>query len=291
MKVEVRIVYKRIVVPTAGGDSSWRAVRVGAALAARCGAELEVYSVVPRLGEMRKREDLLRARLAVEHPKMSLVKVSSEMADGSIATTIARHLAAVGSALPVMATAGHGRSEPLLGSVAEELLALTHGPVVVVGPHVDTERSDFTGDIVVPVDGSERSEAALWPASLLARQLGLRPWLTSVVDPGVTFPPDLNENSYAARLAARLQDEIGREVEFEMLHDAHPARAIVEFADKVAEASMIVASTHGRTGLARLAIGSVAMAIVHHAHVPVLLVRPVVGAMTAESVAVDTATT
>jgi nucleotide-binding universal stress UspA family protein len=37
---------------------------------------------------------------------------------------------------------------------------------------------------------------------------------------------------------------------------------------------MIAMSTHGRSGLQRLMIGSVADKIVHHANVPVLLVRP-----------------
>jgi nucleotide-binding universal stress UspA family protein len=65
----------------------------------------------------------------------------------------------------------------------------------------------------------------------------------------------------------------GRPVEFETLHSRHPANAIAEFAESI-NASLIVASTHGRTGLARLAHGSVAAALVRHARCPVVLMRP-----------------
>ena len=61
--------------------------------------------------------------------------------------------------------------------------------------------------------------------------------------------------------------------QFETLHHRHPGKAVGEFADAIG-ASLIVASTHGRTGLARLALGSVAMEIVRHAPCPVVLNRP-----------------
>jgi hypothetical protein len=37
---------------------------------------------------------------------------------------------------------------------------------------------------------------------------------------------------------------------------------------------LIVMATHGRTGLARLVVGSVALGVLQQANVPVLLVRP-----------------
>lgn len=283
--------YKHIVVPTTGGGSSWRAVVVGCALAARFGAGLEIYSVVSRPEEIPLRESLLKAQLAADRPETLLAKVTTEVVSGTTTATIARHLAAISDVLPVMASAAHGRSEPLLGSVTEELLSVTSGPVVVVGPHFDTDRVDFSGDLVVAVDGSAWSEAVLGPATVLARQLALRPWVTTVLDPSVPIPHDVSEGAYAAGVAHRLQGEIGREVEYEVLRHPHPAQAIVEFANDVVDASMIVAATHGRTGLARIAIGSVAMSMVHHAHVPVVLVRPAVIATAYESVAKGMATT
>ena len=48
---------------------------------------------------------------------------------------------------------------------------------------------------------------------------------------------------------------------------------ILETADEV-HADMIAMSTHGRTGMQRWLMGSVADKIVHHAHIPVMLIHP-----------------
>jgi nucleotide-binding universal stress UspA family protein len=58
-----------------------------------------------------------------------------------------------------------------------------------------------------------------------------------------------------------------------VLHGDRPDRSISEFASSI-DASLIVTSTHGRTGLARIRAGSVAMAIVKRAPCPVVLNRP-----------------
>jgi nucleotide-binding universal stress UspA family protein len=57
------------------------------------------------------------------------------------------------------------------------------------------------------------------------------------------------------------------------LHDDNPANAIVDFATR-SDAALIFASTHGRTAMARLRLGSVAANVVRHATCPVVLYRP-----------------
>jgi nucleotide-binding universal stress UspA family protein len=52
------------------------------------------------------------------------------------------------------------------------------------------------------------------------------------------------------------------------------ADVIVDFA-RDNHADLIVMGTHGRTGLERLLLGSVAEGVAHHAPVPLLLVRPI----------------
>ena len=79
--------------------------------------------------------------------------------------------------------------------------------------------------------------------------------------------------TYPASVARRLARRSHHPVDFEVLHDEHPGRAIGRFAGDIG-ASLIVASTHGRAGLARFAIGSRAMSIVRHAPCPVVLSRP-----------------
>jgi hypothetical protein len=53
-----------------------------------------------------------------------------------------------------------------------------------------------------------------------------------------------------------------------------PADAILRVSSEE-QADLIVMATHGRSGLSRLALGSVAEEVIRHADLPVLLVRPV----------------
>jgi nucleotide-binding universal stress UspA family protein len=57
-----------------------------------------------------------------------------------------------------------------------------------------------------------------------------------------------------------------------LLHHPNPAAAIVEQA-ALAQSDVIVMGTHGRTGLGRLLMGSVAMDVLKRARVPVVLFR------------------
>lgn len=84
--------------------------------------------------------------------------------------------------------------------------------------------------------------------------------------------PGLHEQLEAARveleeMAASLPG--ARSVKVEVFSDPSPAKAIARWAGEN-NAGLIVLSTHGRTGLRRLAIGSVAEGVLRHASVPVL---------------------
>jgi nucleotide-binding universal stress UspA family protein len=147
------------------------------------------------------------------------------------------------------------------------------GPLIVVGPKASTDRVDFQGELIVPVDGSDFSETMLSLGAAWGIGLGARPWVVEVVAPDQVQVEDATEGSYAARLARDIRRTSHHDVQFEVLHGKRPGKAIADFADSI-EASLIVASTHGRTGLARLTLGSVAMEIVRHAPCPVVLTRP-----------------
>lgn len=74
------------------------------------------------------------------------------------------------------------------------------------------------------------------------------------------------------RFAERLPDA-GANIELHAIDAAHPADAIVKFAAQVS-ADMILIGTHGRTGLARMFVGSVAEKVARTAGCAVLIVRP-----------------
>jgi nucleotide-binding universal stress UspA family protein len=143
---------------------------------------------------------------------------------------------------------------------------------LVVGPHV-AEAATFTGRIVACVDGSPESERTLVPAQKWAAALGLLLWLIEVCEPGV--PPesvtrgDVLESAYVAALAARLGAVEG----WDVLHDKDAAHALVAMASSPSTpTALLVMATHGRTGWDRLRLGSVTIATVHAATVPVLVV-------------------
>lgn len=148
----------------------------------------------------------------------------------------------------------------------------------------------FTQKILVPTDFSPASILALDAAALLAKQFGAAVRLVYVYDPSLLSP------LYAVPGAGALVDASERIPEFERtsldelerLRDKHfggvkdvevtarqsssPADAICEEA-KAANADLVVISTHGRTGLAHMLIGSVAERVVRHAPCPVLTLR------------------
>ena len=117
--------------------------------------------------------------------------------------------------------------------------------------------------ILVPLDGSERAEAALgWAAALPARRVRLLR----------VCPEEHPESQAAARyledVAARFRPP-GRAIETRIAHGG-PAEGIV---DDAADADLIVMSTQGAGGGGRLLFGSVADRVARHAPAPTLLLR------------------
>lgn len=146
--------------------------------------------------------------------------------------------------------------------------------------------------ILVPLDGSELAELALPIAERLAQALR-RPLLIvhviavntwTYLPPSVVFPPqtyqqlvkeeDRASQQYVRDVAARLADA-GVPVEARSLR-GDPAATIIDTA-RAHRDPLIVMASHGRTGLARFALGSVADRVVTYGRMPTLLVRAVGG--------------
>ena len=137
--------------------------------------------------------------------------------------------------------------------------------------------------ILVPLDGSSFAEEALPHARELAECGGAEIVLVRVDEPyepppGIFVPataiPEvvrLSAGEYLEQLVSRLR-LAGIKVESAVL-DGKVADAILKYAREEG-VDLIVMSTHGRTGISRLLMGSVAEQIVHGARCPVLLIRP-----------------
>lgn len=262
---------QRLIVPVDGSSSSWAAVEVAAALARRLDALVHVVEIVFNAKDVNAAENRVDDRLSHIDGDVNCVReirLTENTAAAAIEDLVEEHPGAT----VVMASHGRGRSAALVGSVAEDVLQRIFGPTLLVGPNVTA--TTFDGPVIVTVDGSSESEIALPLAAAWAIELGVPPWITHVSEPA-TAPRGLDvvESAYPAHLAHELGALSGHEVEFEELHDEHPGVAVPRFAESL-RASMIVAASHGRSGLARLKMGSVVASFVRQAKCPVLVVRP-----------------
>jgi nucleotide-binding universal stress UspA family protein len=264
--------FQQIVVPVDGSRASFDAVPIAARLAAAVDGKLDVVMVVDRLSDVA----LAKAEIARGVERLGSLAVEPTqhvLARDSVAAALSDHVDALSGATIMMSSHGHGRSAAVLGSTTDELLRALYGPLLVIGPHAIDSTGELGGAYVVPLDGSERSETILPIVGAWAVEFHATPWLVEVVPSAP--PPDLDiaESSYVSRRARDLRKQIDRDVEFEVLHDEHASRAIIDFAEQ-GRASMVFLTTHGRTGLDRLRLGSVAAEVVRHAICPVVLYRP-----------------
>lgn len=177
----------------------------------------------------------------------------------------------------VMATSGRlGISRLLYGSVALATRSVSHFPIVLVhDPVPDPWRLDT---VTVALDGSEFAEAAL---ALTTEVLGLEAitlHLVHVIDylSGVDLPAiQRRVAGYLDQVANRLIAR-GALVEWEIRTGA-AAQELIRAAEE-RDAALIAMGSHGRSGINRLLLGSVAERVVHRSPIPVLLVRPHTGA-------------
>jgi nucleotide-binding universal stress UspA family protein len=193
--------------------------------------------------------------------------------------------------LIIMAT--HGRSGITrwwMGSVAEKVINGATAPVLLVRSKRrrttgTADKPDSIHKIIAPLDGSDIGEVALPYAEAIAISARATIHLVQVISPPGTVEANLlggpdwrkfvnamrdaGEN-YLKNIAERLSSK-DIKVTYEIL-TGDPADKIVEYA-AAKGASLIAMSTHGRTGLTRWVLGSVADKVLHGARIPILLVR------------------
>lgn len=143
--------------------------------------------------------------------------------------------------------------------------------------------------ILVPLDGSRASEAVLPHVTMLAELMRAEIVLVRVVTTPVfefstlDYVPPLSPSETHPDLFAHADGYLQR-VAFDLFpsdvkvsHNVMGgpvADAILDTASAI-DADLIAMSTHGRGGLTRMVMGSVADEILRRSHVPVLLIRPV----------------
>jgi nucleotide-binding universal stress UspA family protein len=174
----------------------------------------------------------------------------------------------------------HGRSglaRILLGSVAEKVVR--HAPCSVLAVRPDGGVTSFE-HALVPTDFSESAEHALELAPQVVRPEGAvtllhvleLPVAYSGKVPDVEFSRDLDKRAAIAldQAAARIK---GKARVAKASRIGYPGAQILAALDEDRSIDLIVMGSHGRTGIKRALMGSVAEKIVRHARCPVLVAR------------------
>jgi nucleotide-binding universal stress UspA family protein len=183
--------------------------------------------------------------------------------------------------LVVMGTHGRtGLARILLGSIAEGIVR--HAPCSVLAVRPDGEPGPFAR-VLCPIDFSDGSQHALELAAGLVQPGGAGITLLHVVDPPAVYlgeqrmvelVSDLDRYSteHLDRWAARLEGKLPAPVT-KLSRVGRPGAEILRVLDEQPAFDLVVMGSHGRTGLERVLLGSVAEQVVRHAARPVLVAR------------------
>jgi nucleotide-binding universal stress UspA family protein len=191
--------------------------------------------------------------------------------------------------LIVMGTHGHrGAARFFLGSVAEEVVRHAHCPVLTLRAAEESRSLDPVESILVPVDFSDHSHAAVAQAAELARRWKASIELVHVLEmpplPAFYGPvPDVGSaqrlleisNEELAALAASL---IPEDVDWTATTLEGAAATEITRHAKESGADLVVIPSHGRSGLDRLLMGSTTERVLRMAECPVLTLRPATSA-------------
>jgi nucleotide-binding universal stress UspA family protein len=178
-----------------------------------------------------------------------------------------------------MTTRGRGVvRETLLGSVAEDVVRTSVAPVLLVGPNVSAGwRLGDDPLILAGLDGSTPSLAAAHAAGELARGIDARVRVVEVLRPSDVVTVGEFPGGDLAMLE-EVAAELGRggvTADYRMVDGYDAAETLARLATEDRATAISVAS-HGRSGLARVVLGSVAVRTIRQAPCPVLVTGPAV---------------
>ncbi len=220
------------------------------------------------------------------------IRVTTAILEGRVVRALDTYVKESRIPLVVMTTHGAGGLRRWwLGSVADGLLRKGSAHLLLVRPWDETEERPEEEPrfrhIVVPLDGSNEGEAALFPARELARRFDAKATLVRVIPapveltsiygvPGVRMEGDgyrarkTEAQEYLESVVARGGDPVPAA---RVVENGSAADGVIETARDI-DGDLLVLSTHGRGGLSRMVLGSVADKIIRGTTLPTLVVRP-----------------
>jgi nucleotide-binding universal stress UspA family protein len=240
-----------------------------------------------------------------ESDELQGIEITTEVLAGAILPTLISAVQAKGIDLIVMCSHGDtGLKRWMLGSVAQELARHSPAPVLVLreGLDLSTVRHDSLRALVA-LDGSPFAEAALVPAAqsmaaLAAPGRGALHLMQVVTGPASyrRLRSELHSDphrvgrelrdarAYLSSVATRLRKgelaDLGLMVTWSIAVEADVASTLIKVAEYGRNTEdfdgcdLIAIATHGRSGVQRLVMGSIAQRILGATKLPLLIVRP-----------------
>jgi nucleotide-binding universal stress UspA family protein len=218
------------------------------------------------------------------------VKVSHSVEMGSPAKVIVDRASGDRDMMIAMATHGmSGIQRVILGSVAYKVAHTASNPLLLVRPVAQPEDPIRLKTLLVPLDGSNLADKILPHVVAVAQKVDLEVILLRAY----TFPTEtflVGDGLYMEALS-REREAIRKgiddflsakswELQSEGLNrisglgvQGEPAHEIIDLARRTPNC-LIAMSTHGRSGLERWVLGSVAEKVIHYSRDPVLMIRP-----------------
>lgn len=180
--------------------------------------------------------------------------------------------------LIVMTTHGRtGVTRFAVGSVADRVVRGGATPVLLLRSFQTQAWSDAAfRQVLIPMDGSTMSEAPLMGiVPQLAGTAIQQVTLLRVVDPRDGASAVSHAERYLAEVASRLRARLGdKACAIQTLVRSGPVVATILDCAGIGECGVVIMSTHGETGIGRLALGGVTDRILRDGQTPLLLVYP-----------------
>jgi nucleotide-binding universal stress UspA family protein len=270
---------------------------------------VHVHQELRPLFPLEPRQDYVKVRLAMRKSEREYLRtltrylqerigraVSSAMLKGPVARTLAKYASDIGADIVVMTSHGYGGLRRMwLGSVADELVRTLEVPVLVMRPAENENAGPVNlSPILVPLDGSPLAEGILEPAVSLARLWNADLNLIQIVHPlpyaagalAAPLPRTARYNQvvashlemaggYLQGIAQRLRDQEVN-ASSRAVVGASVAEALIELA-RQERVGLVAIATHGRGGVRRFVLGSVADKLLRGSEVPILVHRPRTG--------------
>ncbi len=224
------------------------------------------------------------------HLREEDLPASVKVLSGPAATCIVEEGAREPGTLIAMST--HGRSgiaRWAFGSVTDKVIQTANDPLLIIRPSEGPAPGSEVAidNVIVPLDGSELAEQILPHVTYLAKSLDLSVILLRVtpsagdyyrfMDYPIPEYDDLPEQmdaealNYLENQGKWLRQHGVSRVE-ERLSHGPPAIAVTDFAREMSN-NLVAMTTHGRSGVGRWILGSVADRVIRHSGGPVLVIR------------------